>query len=192
MRRPTYANVTATVAIFLALGGAAVAAKRYLINSKSQINPRVIRELHGNNGAQGPSGSPGAQGPGGPAGPPGPAGPSNLSGIQVVYSPIERAPPKEVGSAIAFCPPGTTAVSGGGSGTIASIVSSLSEPSRVGWFIVVVNEFAKPQEIYAQVLCAGRGQAIAASTRGAERKRMEAHVAALVAKLRAEKAAAGR
>jgi hypothetical protein len=39
--------------------------------------------------------------------------------------------------------------------------------------------------------CADRRRAVAARTRGAERERMEQHVAALLARLRAEKEAAG-
>jgi hypothetical protein len=84
-----------------------------------------------------------------------------------------------------------SAISGGGDGSIASIVDSEAAEGRVGWLIIVNNQNPIPLEIQAQVLCAGSGQAVAASTRGAQRKRMEQQVAALIAKLRARKAAAG-
>jgi hypothetical protein len=85
-----------------------------------------------------------------------------------------------------------SAISGGGDGSIASIVDSEAAEGRVGWLIIVSNQNPIPLEINAQVLCAGSGRAVAARTRRAERKRMERHVSALIAKLRAENAAAGR
>jgi hypothetical protein len=84
-----------------------------------------------------------------------------------------------------------SAISGGGDASIASIVDSEAAEGRGGWLIIAYNRFPKsPVEINAQVLCAGSGQAVAASTRRAVRKRMEQHVSALIAKLRAERAAA--
>jgi hypothetical protein len=44
-RRLNYANVTATLALFFAMSGGALAAKRYLINSTKQINPKVLKAL---------------------------------------------------------------------------------------------------------------------------------------------------
>jgi hypothetical protein len=41
----SYANVVATFALLFAMSGGALAAKHYLLNSVSQINPRVVREL---------------------------------------------------------------------------------------------------------------------------------------------------
>jgi hypothetical protein len=76
----TYANVAATIALVLSMGGVGLAAKRYLITSSSQISPRVLAHLHGRRGprgfpgARGATGEPGPQGPYGPRGPVGPAG----------------------------------------------------------------------------------------------------------------------
>ena len=67
-RRVTYANITATLALFFAMSGGALAAKHYLINSSSQINPKVLKALKGNVGARGETGSPGKEGPLGPKG----------------------------------------------------------------------------------------------------------------------------
>ncbi len=60
--RVSYANVVATLALVLAMSGGALAANHYLINSTKQINPKVLRKLHGARGALGPTGSAGPQG----------------------------------------------------------------------------------------------------------------------------------
>jgi hypothetical protein len=44
-RHLTYANVTATLALVLAMSGGAFAAKHYLIGSTSQISPSVLKSL---------------------------------------------------------------------------------------------------------------------------------------------------
>ena len=61
-RRLNYANVTATLALFFAMSGGALAAKHYLINSTKQINPKVLRALKGNVGPRGPQGISGKEG----------------------------------------------------------------------------------------------------------------------------------
>lgn len=72
--------VVALLALFLALGGGAYAAKRYLINSTKQINPKVLKALKGKPGAAGPQGPVGPQGPAGSQGPGGPQGPQGPKG----------------------------------------------------------------------------------------------------------------
>jgi hypothetical protein len=191
--RLTYANVAATLALILAMSGTAIAAKHYIITSTRQIKPSVLRKLRGKAGPAGRQGPAGPAGPQGPQGPGGPAGPSNLSGIQVEEGPTVHVQPKEVRGALAFCPRGMAAVSGGGYGSLSGILASeTSAEGRVGWFIVTDNTTLEEEKIHAQVLCAGKGQAVAADARPAgysrARVRMEEHVAALVAKLRAEKA----
>jgi hypothetical protein len=69
--RLSYANVAATLALVFAMSGGALAAKRYLINSPQQINPKVLSKLKGRNGGRGRHG---ATGPAGPAGPTGASG----------------------------------------------------------------------------------------------------------------------
>jgi Collagen triple helix repeat (20 copies) len=82
-RRLTYANVTATLALFFAMSGGALAAKHYLISSTKQINPKVLKALKGNRGATGATGAAGAAGAAGkegPAGKEGKAGPEGKPG----------------------------------------------------------------------------------------------------------------
>jgi len=74
MHRPRLGTVVALVALFVALGGTAVAANHYLISSTSQIKPSVLKAL------KGAAGAPGAKGATGPAGSPGPAGSSGSGG----------------------------------------------------------------------------------------------------------------
>ena len=77
MRRITYANVTATLALVLAMSGGAYAARHYLINSTKQINPKVLRKLRG---ARGPAGQIGPVGPQGVTGHEGPRGSRGVQG----------------------------------------------------------------------------------------------------------------
>jgi hypothetical protein len=66
-RNLSYANVAATIALVLALGGgSAYAAKHYLVSSTKQIKPSVIAALRGHAGVQ--TGETGATGPGSTAG----------------------------------------------------------------------------------------------------------------------------
>ncbi len=75
-KRITYANVTVTAAFVFALTGGAYAAGKYIITSKSQIKPSVIKQLQ----SQGKAGPAGTAGPAGPAGPAGTAGGQGLAG----------------------------------------------------------------------------------------------------------------
>jgi hypothetical protein len=192
--RLTYANVAATLALIFAMSGTAIAAKHYIITSTKQIKPSVLSQLRGKAGRAGllgpggPAGPAGPQGPAGPPGPGGPAGPSNLSTIRVFKATVQVMPAEKFGSALAFCPSGMRAISGGGDGGVDEIVDSgTPTEERVGWAIIVHASLI-PVDIEAQVLCAGTGQAVAASAHPASHRRVEERVAALVAKLRGQKA----
>jgi hypothetical protein len=87
-RRLSYANVVATLALVFAMSGGAMAAKHYMINSTSQINPKVLKKLKGNSGRAGSQGAAGATGKEGLAGKDGKTGP--------------EGPPGKPGSARAF------------------------------------------------------------------------------------------
>lgn len=76
----SYANVTATLALVLSMSGGALAADHYLINSTSQINPKVIKALKSDAGAKGAPGAPGAAGKEGATGKEGAAGKEGTPG----------------------------------------------------------------------------------------------------------------
>src|SRR5437870_9156195 len=94
-RRVSYANVTATIALFFAISGGALAAKHYLINSTKQINPKVLKALKGNSGAagvagaQGPAGKEGPQGKEGQPGKDGKEGKAGANGTARAYGVVE-------------------------------------------------------------------------------------------------------
>ncbi|HEX9482468.1 MAG TPA: hypothetical protein VF927_10235 [Solirubrobacteraceae bacterium] len=85
-KRLTYANVTATLALVFSMTGGALAAKHYLINSTKQINPKVLKKLHGKAGPQGPRGTQGAQGTQGIQGSAGPEGQSGRGPVFLAHS----------------------------------------------------------------------------------------------------------
>ncbi len=74
LSRPSATSIIASLALFFALGGTAVAAHHYLITSTSQLKPSVLKALRGNVGAKGPAGLAGAKGTAGQAGPAGEKG----------------------------------------------------------------------------------------------------------------------
>jgi hypothetical protein len=79
----SYANVVATMALVFAMGGSAIAASHYLIDSTRQINPKVLKKLRGNagkRGATGTQGSPGLKGEAGAKGEPGLKGEQGAAG----------------------------------------------------------------------------------------------------------------
>jgi hypothetical protein len=179
----------AWVALFLALGGTSAAATRYVITSTKQIKPSVLKKLHGARGPAGPAGTPGPQGPPGPS-----ASVYQLSlrRLSTVTGPSVTVAPGAVQSAIAVCPSGTRAISGGGSGGITDINISEMQASHLGWFIVVVNRFPIKVQIHAQVQCSGSGQAVAASASPQVRARDLKEAGAAAARLRRELEASGR
>lgn len=69
MRKPSF--WIATAALFVALGGTAIAGSHYLITSTRQIKPSVLRHLRGTRGPAGPEGAEGPIGPNGIQGRPG-------------------------------------------------------------------------------------------------------------------------
>jgi hypothetical protein len=73
-KRLSYANVVATLALVLALGGGTAWATNYIIISTHQIKPSVLKKLHGANGKNGKNGKNGTNGTNGAAGATGPAG----------------------------------------------------------------------------------------------------------------------
>jgi hypothetical protein len=80
LRRPAPATVISLVALFFSLSGAAFAAKHYVLNSTSQINPTVLKVLKGKAGPKGATGPVGATGAAGATGATGATGASGAAG----------------------------------------------------------------------------------------------------------------
>src|SRR5436190_17500714 len=83
--RLTYANVTATLALVLAVSGSAIAANTYLLTSTNQIAPSVLKKLKGAKGPRGFRGKAGPVGVAGPVGPAGAVGPQGVKGDTAPY-----------------------------------------------------------------------------------------------------------
>jgi hypothetical protein len=199
IRKPTVTSAVAILALFIALGGSAIAANHYLITKTSQIKPSVLSKLKGKAGATGPAGTRGttgpagtagalgATGPAGASGPQGPAGPSNVSALITVIGSTQLVPSGSVGEAQAFCPAGYRAVSGGGYGSIAGISDSEMESTHTSWFILISNSTGSTLSIFASAECAAAGQAVASSLRRLAGARLHQRVAELTAALEASK-----
>ena len=114
-RHLTYANVAATLALLFAMGGGALAASHYLINSTRQINPKVLKHLKGNRGPRGPAGIPGIsiQGPSGTSikGQRGERGETGREGPEGL-SPLSTLPSGRSESGVYGIAPANTAKSG--------------------------------------------------------------------------------
>ena len=86
-RRANASLVLSVIAVVLALGGSAFAAKRYLITNTKQISPAVLKKLtkmakaRNGAGAPGAPGAPGAQGAAGAAGANGANGANGINGL---------------------------------------------------------------------------------------------------------------
>lgn len=78
-KRISPATAISLVALFFSMTGAGIAASRYIITSRSQISPKVVRQLRGD---RGPRGARGARGPAGPQGPQGAQGTQGAPGAQ--------------------------------------------------------------------------------------------------------------
>jgi hypothetical protein len=96
-RRLNYANVTATLALVFAMSGGALAAKHYVINSTSQLSPKVLKALKGKTGKTGPAGAMGKEGPPGKEGGAGREGPPGKNGTG---SPLFFKAPKGTGPTV--------------------------------------------------------------------------------------------
>jgi hypothetical protein len=116
MKRLTYSNVVATLALVFAMSGGALAAQHYILTSTSQIKPSVLKALRapskpgaaGTNGSVGPAGQTGAQGATGAMGAQGPAGPVTVDQAKSAYL-IRKT---SHGSATALCHEGDVATGG--------------------------------------------------------------------------------
>jgi hypothetical protein len=149
--RMTYANVAATLALVLAMSGGALAANHYLINSTKQINPKVLKKLHG------------ARGPRGELGPNGLVGPQGVQGQQGRQGPRgERGEPGF--SALSLLPKGATesgefAVSTGAAGAENDVLKDAVTFSIPLATPVVAAQIQVTQATVPTAQCLGPGQA---------------------------------
>jgi hypothetical protein len=181
-KKPTPATVIALVALFFSLAGTAFAS-RYLITSAAQIKPSVLAKLRGPAGpvgpagAAGPAGARGAVGPEGPRGAQGPPGPKGESGLSVPLSSLTKVESTEASYAfepslgayqaiaIALCPEGQTAISGGMyTRGVPFATLSLATSSGTGWGVATLMNLPSPGDTIAAVAyCAKEGAAVIAS-----------------------------
>ena len=115
MKRPSATLIVATLAFFVSLCGAGIAASHYLISSTKQISPSVLKKLE-NAGPQGPQGNPGAVGATGATGVTGAVGAAGMSAIvDITYVNAQVYQPQGTYTtlvATANCPAGYTAIGG--------------------------------------------------------------------------------
>jgi hypothetical protein len=168
MRRflPNRASVLlAGVAVFVVVAGASAAATRYVITSKKQIAPAVLRQLsrpgprglRGGPGATGATGATGAMGAAGTAGSAGAARTFNASNVTVVNGPIATYTDGASGESAASCPAGDTVISGGfqTTGSNDQVVEDDGPSGTTRWTVQMTgsNSLGTGQ-FYAQAICA--------------------------------------
>jgi hypothetical protein len=123
-RHLSYANVASTLALLFAMGGSAIAASHYLINSTHQINPKVIRALRGKQGRRGESGT---------------AGPAGVKGAEG-----QRGLEGQRGSEGQRGPEGASALTPLGSGISESGVFSTGARNTGPGLLLAAFQFPKP------------------------------------------------
>jgi hypothetical protein len=172
----SYANVAATLALFLALGGiswAAVALPRNSVGAK-QIRTSAVGSAEVKDGAiSGRDFAPDTllQGPQGPKGDKGDAGQSGVQNVIVRLSSAATLPARGGGgepglvSAIADCDPGERAVGGGGQTTndgdatgSVDVVASKPQPQSAGatptgWATRGANYSTTATELFTWAVC---------------------------------------
>jgi hypothetical protein len=123
------------LALFVALGGTAIAAKHYVISSTGQIKPSVLKQLRG----------------------------SSLGQIVRVQGPLVAVAPNSVNASEATCPSGYDVVSGGYSAVtgVGGYVNQNEAVSPHSWWAGVSTRLsAETAHVQAAALCAPVGQAV--------------------------------
>jgi hypothetical protein len=168
MYRPRYADVAATLALVLALGGTSYAVTELPRNSvgATQIKAKAVTANKLADGVLkvGPPGPPGPPGPQGPQGEPGPAGPTGPAGpaggpldpTKLVHatSPVFPIQPGAQFINIAAPCPSGVAISGGYtvSGSV-EVTSSIRSSFQASWQITVANPGATAGTAQAFSVC---------------------------------------
>lgn len=120
LSRPSATSIIASLALFFALGGTAVAAHHYLITSTSQIKPSVLKALRGKVGARGPAGIAGAHGTAGAEGPTGSPGKEGRQGPAGPGTSVVAGPGTSVVARVRSVAPVETTSTEAGNPTLAS------------------------------------------------------------------------
>jgi hypothetical protein len=153
---PSPAMVVALLALFVSLGGSALAAKGLITGAQIKdhsigtvdLSRAAVARLHGAAGAPGapgPPGAAGAPGPSGPAGKAGPAGPRGGFDVTKVTEVTGQSQPVAPGFGVllfAACPGAAHVLGGGGVAGGGRIIKS--QPALVngasGWLFQIVND----------------------------------------------------
>lgn len=155
MRKPSPAMLVASLALVFAMTGTGVAASRYLITSRSQIAPSVLKSLKGKRGLPGTAGAAGAPGLAGATGATGAPGVFTASNLVVVDGPTTFLASGGTNTSVAICPAGDTVVSGGWAGPIVQTDIGFNEPvGTTEWEIIATNESSIAENITAVAVCA--------------------------------------
>jgi hypothetical protein len=171
----TYANVMATVAVVLAVGGGTALAATQLLPANSvgsaQLKRAAVTPAKLSNGAKatltgptGPKGSTGARGATGPAGAKGATGATGATGLQgpagATKVTVHVGPESTTGTSEAKCAAGEVATGGGGETSEPEEVLSRSIPNFVsgtptGWIAEAETFAGAPgTKVTAYVVCA--------------------------------------
>lgn len=172
MKRPSASLALSTVALFVALGGTAFAARGLIITSREikdrtiqlrDLSPAAIRALRGQGGEQGPQGPPGPAGPQGPPGAKGEQGPPGPTGAKGSFDPAKltwvwgEQVTVQAGVAAypyAECPEGSFVI-GGGYGVVAGDIQPFGEDLYGRrWVVYFYNEGTYVGYAKAAALCA--------------------------------------
>jgi hypothetical protein len=173
--RLTYANVVATIALFIALGGTAWAATALPRNSvgTNQIRNGAIRSADIRDRAlqvrdisrRARAALRGARGPAGPPGPAGGAGPGGAAGVaakltyKAVPGTVPPGPPPDnsaIREATATCDPGQRATGGGASvenSDLMAVDASYPAPNGSGWTVQISNDPGATRSFTVVAVC---------------------------------------
>lgn len=151
--------LVAILALVFSVTGAAGAATGYVITSKRQIAPKLLRQLEqrgprGSRGQPGAAGKAGAAGGIGPTGATGPTGKFSASNLQIVWGPGAYVPPNTSTYTNATCPAGAVAISGGyqnGNNTVVTADERASDGT--GWYIYASSSGSSGGQARAFAVC---------------------------------------